>query len=176
MAKTDKEYYWRMQGMLYALKVGKEEGFEALEDDIRKRNITQIPISVGKNELEKIYTQLCDTVYANIIATMLYTLYDHFEFTKEELQEARREFAKNVEATMDLDYMGLHYVRMQDYAKELNEKFDLGINDEVIADCENSYDKKNERTRYCQIDHVLTALKRDGFEDAAKYLEEHLTY
>lgn len=40
MAKADREFYWRMQGMLYALKIVKEKGQDALETEIRMRNVT----------------------------------------------------------------------------------------------------------------------------------------
>lgn len=176
MAKADKEFYWRMQGMIYALKIAKEEGVEALERNIRSRNVTQAPFNIDQKGIDKLYTRLSDLLYVNLMSTMLYTLYDDFNFEKDELVKIKKAFAKNTEATMDLDYMGLHYVRLQDYAKELNEKFDLGLDADLIADCEDSYDKKNERTRYCQIDHVLAALEREGYKDAVKYLQDHLEY
>ena len=43
MAK-DKDYDLRMQGMIYALNLAKKDGIEALERDIRTRNVLKAQI------------------------------------------------------------------------------------------------------------------------------------
>ena len=37
MAKADKEYTWRMQGMTHALEVVRENGVEALAKEVKMR-------------------------------------------------------------------------------------------------------------------------------------------
>lgn len=111
----------------------------------------------------------------NMLSAMCYTLHDSFGFGKKRLEKVRDAFTKNTEAIQDLDYMGQHYVRLQDYAIELNEKYDLGIDVELIASCEASYDEKDTRTRMCQIDRVLQVLKDEGFQKAAGFLEEKIS-
>ena len=93
---------------------------------------------------------------------------------KKRLERLRDDFQRNTEAIQDLDYMGQHYVRLQDYAIELNRKYDLGIDVERIASCEENYDKTDDRTRMCRIDRVLEVLKNEGYEAAAGFLESKL--
>ena len=58
----DKEYEARMQGMIYALNKAKTEGVEALERDIRKRNITKIVMNVPEKEMYRIFAELGENV------------------------------------------------------------------------------------------------------------------
>ena len=41
MAKVNKEYEARMQGMIYACNLAEKEGLEALKNDIKMRGITK---------------------------------------------------------------------------------------------------------------------------------------
>lgn len=172
MAKADKEFYWRMQGMVYALKIVKESGVEALEKEMRMRNFLCAPIGCPEKEVRKLYHTFSQNIYVNMLSTMMWTLHDTFGFGKKRLEQLKDAFNKNAEAIYDLDYMGQHYVRLQDYAIEVNKKYDLGIDVERIASCEDVYDQRDERTRMCQIDRVLEVLRREGYEKAAEFLEK----
>ncbi len=174
MAKRDNEFYWRMQGMLYALNVAKRGGVAALEKDIRMRNITKAPLSYTEKQVEEFYLMVTQNTYMNMLSAMMWTLHDSFQFGEKRLERLKAEFYKNTEAVADLDYMGQHYVRLQDYAVELNKKYDLGIDVERIAACEAKYDEKDEATRMCRIDRVLEVLKEAGYQKAAKFLESKL--
>lgn len=174
MAKADKEFYWRMQGMIYALKIAKEEGIDALERNIRNRNVLEAPFNMDEKAMQKFYKKISDVLYTNMLSAFLYTLHDAFEFDGEKLKLASEEFTKNTEAINDLDYMGQHYVRLQDYAEELNQKYNLGINAELIADCEKEFDKAEGKINYCNIDRVIEVLKMNGYDDATAFLESRL--
>lgn len=50
MSKLSKEEIGRREGMAYAYKLVKEKGIEALEEDLRMRNIYNIPIRVTKDD------------------------------------------------------------------------------------------------------------------------------
>lgn len=52
MAKRDKEYEARMQGMLYSVNVVKESGLEALEKDINKRGVLKAPLAYTDKQIE----------------------------------------------------------------------------------------------------------------------------
>ena len=54
MSKLSKEEIGRREGMAYAYKLVKEKGIEALEEDLRMRNIYNIPIRVNKEDLKKV--------------------------------------------------------------------------------------------------------------------------
>lgn len=170
----DKEFEARMQGMIYAYNLVKEGGIEALNNDLKKRNFLKAPFNVSVKEMEAYYHNISENVYHNMITAVCYTLHDVFGFGKKRITDFMMAFNKNVMHTRDFDYMGEHYVKMEDYAIELNEKFKLGIDVERVAACAELTDQADENYRMCKIDDVLRELKRCGFEDAAVFLEKKL--
>ena len=174
MAKADKEFYWRMQGMVYALKIAKEGSIEALEKEMRMRNFLCAPIGCPEKEVRKLYQNFSQNIYVNMLSVMLWTLHDSFGFGKSRLHRLKTDYDKNTAVIFDLDYMGQHYVQLQDYAIELNKTYDLGLDVDRIASCEGVYDQKDERTRMCKIDRVLEVLRMEGYEKAAEFLERKL--
>ena len=80
MARIDKLERARQEGMSYALEVAKKKGIEGLEEELRMRGITGIPIGVSRSAVDKavenIKNQTLDTV--NILTAM--TLHDEFGF------------------------------------------------------------------------------------------------
>lgn len=48
MAKINKEEAARREGMSYALRIAKEQGIDALEEDLKMRNAIGLPINVPK--------------------------------------------------------------------------------------------------------------------------------
>lgn len=90
------------------------------------------------------------------------------------IKRFKEAFDKNVQSTLDLDYMGEHYVRLEDYAVELNEKFNMGINVERVAACQNSYDEEDEKYLTCKVDRVIQELMGGGYSEAADFLRAKL--
>lgn len=82
MARQDKDFMLRMQGMIYAYRVAKESGVEALGKDIRKRNITNAPMKFSSRQIDEFYKFISQNVYTNMLAVMCWTLYDSFGFGK----------------------------------------------------------------------------------------------
>lgn len=78
----DKEYEARMQSMIYALNKAKTEGVEALEKDIRKRNITKIVTNVPEKEMDRVFAELGENVRHTLSTLVFMTLYDEFGFRK----------------------------------------------------------------------------------------------
>ena len=76
MSKLSKEEIGRREGMAYAYKLVKEKGIEALEEDLRMRNIYNIPIRVTKDDLKKVDERLTSF----ILLECLVTLRDYFGF------------------------------------------------------------------------------------------------
>lgn len=79
MSKLSKEEIGRREGMAYAYKLVKEKGIEALEEDLRMRNIYNIPIRVNKEDLKKVDERLTSF----ILLECLVTLRDYFEFGRQ---------------------------------------------------------------------------------------------
>ena len=85
MARMDKEEIARRSGMMYALKIAKEKGIEGLEEEIKYRNITEIPIALPRAKID----ECIENIKLNTIDTMLIlsavTSRDEFGFGKERL-------------------------------------------------------------------------------------------
>lgn len=79
MSKLSKEEIGRREGMAYAYKLVKEKGIEALEEDLRMRNIYNIPIRVTKDDLKKVDERLISF----ILLETLVTLRDYFGFGRQ---------------------------------------------------------------------------------------------
>lgn len=170
----DKEYEVRMQGMIYALNKTKTEGVEALERDIRKRNITKIVMNVPEKEMDRIFAELGENV-RNTVFTLVFTaLYDVFGFREKRLKKFRDYVNKLFNDIFDLDYMGEHYVRLEDFAIEMNEKYNMGIDLRRVIVCQGLQDKEDKRYHMMKAERVIQELKAAGFEDAAKFLEAKL--
>lgn len=171
----DKEWEARMQGMIYAFNIVKEGGIEKLEEDIRRRNILRSPMKFTSKQIEEYYEELSVNLYNNMLTTFLYTLNDEFGYGIEQLKAFKEALDKNIACTLDLDYMGEHYIKLEDYAKELNEKFSVGIDVSRVAMSQDSYDDKDEKFRTCRVEAVLKELRENGFAEAAKFLQKKTT-
>lgn len=174
MAKRDREYEARMQGMLYALNVAKEHGVDYLEKEIKKRGIIKSPLAYTDKQIDEFWEQLSANLYATMTCVTGMVLHDEFGFGKQRLHKFREEFRKTTNASLNLDWLGGHYTTLEDYAVYLNEKYDLGLDVARIAVCQESHDKGNAKYKMANIDRVLTELKGNGFEDAAKFLKRKM--
>lgn len=67
--------------------------------------------------------------------------------------------------------MGEHYVRLEDFAIEMNEKYDMGLDLRRIIVCQELSDKDNPKYRMCKVDKVIKELREAGYKDAAEFLE-----
>ena len=128
---TSKEELARREGMSYALKYVKENGIEALENELKRRGAYNIPIRISDKDL-KVFTDnakmmLLDTVL--ILASM--TLHDEFGFGKERLQRFIKRFNFKAEC------IGEDYTTWQDQIDILKEEcgleYQLRMNDKDIV-------------------------------------------
>ena len=174
MAKRDKDFENRMIGYMCAYKLAKTEGLEALEKDIKRRNITHLDFTVPPKKIMKDYDTIARRTVTNVMAGALWVLHDVFGFGKQRLHKFRDDFEELMKVLADIDYLGERYVRLEDFAVELNEKYDLGIDVNCVAACQEVYDKGDESYRLCRIDKVLEELKNNGFEDAVKFIESKM--
>jgi PBP1b-binding outer membrane lipoprotein LpoB len=86
----------RNQGMLYALKIVKDGGIEALERKVEFYNITGISMLPAKKEDEYIIRKLSEHATEVAIAFALTTLMDEFSFSSYQLQKFKRVFDAKV--------------------------------------------------------------------------------
>lgn len=172
MAKVSKEFEWRMQGMLYAHKIAKEQGVEALEEDIRTRNFLRAPLNISKKEIDQFKVFLSENLYHTMLTVTLMVLHDHLGFAKKRLLDFKEKFDAMTETIFDFDQVGQHYVTLEDYAVYLNEKADLGLDVARIANCQETCSYEKEWRNMANVDNLIGSLKEAGFEDAAEWLQK----
>lgn len=83
----DKLYEARMAGMIYALGIAKEKGIEGLEEEIRFRNITKVPITVKKEAVDEAIDRVKNCTVDTIRILALMTLKDEFGFGTKRLNQ-----------------------------------------------------------------------------------------
>ena len=172
MAKKDKEFMARMQGMIYALNIAKEKGVDALEKDIRKRGVLNAPIKYTTAQLDEFWNFLSQNLQATTMAVIGMVLRDKFHFGKKRLKEFKEEYDRKTRLAVDLDWIGEHYVTLEDYAEYLNKDFNLDIDADRVAVCQESYDKNNPKYGTANMDHTIKELEKSGFKKAANFLKK----
>lgn len=172
----DKEFDYRMQGMRYAYEIAMKDGIEGLEKEIKRRNITKIPMSTNQAELKRIWDNLCQNMYNNITSCFLYALREEYHFGKKRTARLIKAYTKIVDSVTDVDYMGEHYIRLEDYAVEVNEKLGMDLSVERIAASQEVYDEKGRDSKYhtANIDRVIKELRKADYSEAAEFLEKKL--
>ena len=85
MARLDKEEVARRDGMAYALRIAKEKGIEGLEEEIKYRNITEIPIAIKRDKLNECIENIKLNTIDTILVLSAVTLRDEFGFGKARL-------------------------------------------------------------------------------------------
>ncbi len=120
MAKKINDYMaGREDGLLMALDIAKNGGIEALEKEIRFRNVTGIRTALAKKDLDKatikIKEQLLDTVTVLSVAT----LYDEYGFGAKRCMRFIERFNLKAECLVD------DMASWEDYIQAIQEE--LGI-------------------------------------------------
>lgn len=96
-----KEMMYRNEGMAYALRIAKEKGIEGLEEEIKFRNITQMPISVNRKEAEKFVEETKMNCLDTVLIMALNVLNDEFDFSQEQLNQFKARFNFKAENLVD---------------------------------------------------------------------------
>ena len=168
----DKEFEQRMQGMVYACQLAQQQGVDALVKEVQKRGVTRVDLYAKQAEMDNMWGTLSDCILQNVLVTAAWVLNDEFGFGKQRLHKFMTEFTQATEDVRNLDYMGEHYVRLEDYAIELNKKYDLGLDAIKAALATDMADKQDVRVgNVDKVTGIINALKLAGYEDAAAYLE-----
>lgn len=173
MAK-DKTFEWRMQGMLYAYDIVKKDGVEGLCKEIKRRGITRMQFSVTTNQLKATWDTVCQNMYVNMMTCMFYALRTTFGFGRIRLNRLKKSFDALALDAMDLDWMGEHYVKLEDYAAELSEKCKVPIDVLRVAASQDALDERKEYTQRAKVDTVLELLNENGYSDAAYFLAKKM--
>ena len=111
----------RNQGLLMALKVVKEGGVEALEEEIRYRNIMGISINVTKKELEQVTHVMKEHATTVAIVFAMVALLEEFNFSKLQIQKFKEAFDKKVDTILKDE------ATIQEYIELVSDKYDIDI-------------------------------------------------
>ena len=104
MARIDKEEQARREGMAYALRIAKEKGIDALEEDLKMRNATNIPIGLTKKVIDKWCNGMKAQTIDSIGILAMVTLRDGFGFGTKRLNKFRDIFNNKTECLMNPDW------------------------------------------------------------------------
>ena len=170
MSKPSKEFTWRMEGMLYALNIAKKDGVEALEKEIKKRGFFRISIGLPQKDYDEILDFLVQNLHNTYKTVAGITLRDTFGFGKKRLTDFEIAFDRKTRDATDFDYLGQHYVTLEDYATQLNEEFGMHIDVDRVSKCQQCY-KGEEAKEMADVRELIKVLRDGGFEDAATFIE-----
>ena len=174
MAKVNKEYKWRMEGMLYALKIAEEQGVEALRREIKTRGILKLDIWARKEDVENLEFELSTNLYNSMLSTFMYTLHDVFGFAKSRLDKLKEAFDKNVGNVFNLDWVGDNYVRFEDFAKYLNSKYGYNFDVNRISAIYEFQMEQFEGYKRLDRDTTIKELKEAGYTEASEWLKNKI--
>jgi hypothetical protein len=86
----------RNQGMTFALKVVKEGGIEALEQEIKSRGISGVSLNLTQEEIKEASWKVSVRATEVAIAISLVTLMDEFCFSRSQMHKFKAAFDTNV--------------------------------------------------------------------------------
>lgn len=172
--RETKEYKWRREGMLYAHKIVKEGGLEALDKEIKMRGFLKLDIWAKKEDVEHLQRELGTNLYNSMLSTMFFTLHDLFGFAGKRLHKLKDGFDKNVGNIFNLDWVGNNYLRFEDYAVYVNENFGFNFEASRIAALHDLQLEGQEGHKRLDRASTVEWLRDNGFPDAAAALEKEI--
>lgn len=111
----------RMEGMSYALRIAKETGVEGLEEDIKMRGITKLPIPVNKKSLDECVMNIKNNVLDTVLVLSAATLRDQFGFGQKRINEFIVRFNEKAEGIQG------DYCSWSDYIDMLKEECNITL-------------------------------------------------
>lgn len=174
MAKIDKAFQWRMEGMHFAYNIAKNKGVDALLQEIKRRGLLKVNITMSAEKMEECWNEIKNNMLNNIMACTLWTLWNDFGYGKVRLSRFKNAFDRHAQNAVDLDYLGEHYVMLYEYAEELNRQHGIELDVDLIKQSQIQLDSTNNYTGRCKLSRVLEVLEENGFDDAAEYLRNKI--
>ena len=163
----------RKAGLDLALRIVKDGGVQALEDEIRFRGRTNINIGVEKKVLDKATEPMKELCCQTIRVALISVLHDEFGFGKVRIRRVINAFDKLTEYLM---HGWLHWLDLVD---DITKRLDLDIDTSQItrANLGFSYAHPNLEDIYSETDLVdetawKDLLKRTGYSEMAAEDEE----
>ena len=92
MSSLKKDEQLRREGMSYALRVAKKNGVEGLENELHRRNASEVPLRITKAQMQQYSESVKENVVNHILLLSLVTLRDEFEFGARRLKQFQERF------------------------------------------------------------------------------------
>lgn len=120
MAKVNKEQQWRAEGMAYALKIAKEKGIDGLEEEIKFRNATHIPIQVSRPSCEDAINRIKENTIDTMLIMSIASLVDTFNFGEFQCRKFMNEFDKKTDMLQS-------FQEWENIIKEIKDRTDIEL-------------------------------------------------
>ncbi len=171
LGKINKEYRLRMEGMIAACAIAERDGVDALKKDIQHRGIVKAPITITDAQIQEFFGMISSNVYHNTLTIAAMVLHDKYKFGSKRLNDFATYFANYTKSSMDLDYLGEHYVTLEDYAIYLREELGVDVNVAKVSLCQELADSQDDNVGRIRLDKAVEILRERRFMAAASYLQ-----
>lgn len=174
MAKVDKTFQWRMEGMHFAYQIAKEQGVDALLKEIKRRGLLRVDLAISQKRLDETWDDVKHVMLNNLMSCVMYSLWKEFGFGKIRLSRFKDSFDQYAQNAVNLDYLGEHYATLGEYAEELQKNHEIILDVDEIKRSQREIDAKNNYTGRCKLSRVLEILEINGFGEAAEFLKSNV--
>ena len=123
MGKIDAMMAGRNDGMAYALKIVKEGGVEALEEEIRLRGLQKLSLNVPARELEAAKKQITKRTVDIVCAAACLTLHDEFGFGQQRCMRFLKRFESKTTDMVDTK----SGVTLEDYLQAVKDEIGIDL-------------------------------------------------
>lgn len=117
----NKEESARYEGMAYAYRIAKQKGIEGLEEEIKFRNATQIPLSVSRQACDEAINRIKENTLDTILIMSVAVLHDDFKMGQIRIQRFMDCFERKTLCLND------SYVTWQDFIDDIKETLDITL-------------------------------------------------
>lgn len=157
-------------GLIHAMNVVAKDGVKALKEEIKFRGVYHAPCTESRGQLEKWISEISNNIYNCMLADVGVTLDADFGFRKQRMQKFRECYEKRARQTLDMNWIGNHYVTLEDYAKYMNDLYGWAIDDKVCKNCQENADKETPAYKMVKLERLVAELSSHGFGDAADWI------
>lgn len=149
--KITKEYRIEMEAMAKALKIAKEKGVEALEEELKLRGATKMPITVSAAKGRAWMEQTTQDIIESVLLMSLCVLKDEFGYGEKRLNQFLDRYSEKT------DCMAHGYVCWEDLQEEMTEK--LGKDFNITALCDGHRAKEVAKRREKEMEELSKRLR-----------------
>ena len=118
----------REEGLLLAKKIVKEGGLEALEDEIRFRNLTKVKTSVTQKEISMAAEQIKEMCCETIKIAMVAAIHDAYGFGRKRIEKALVKFDKTTA------YLRQGWLTWSDMIEDIKSELGMTLNLKFVTE------------------------------------------